>query len=320
MKKMYEEFVTYVEENILSKMPEADKRKVVIRDVVKNNNMVLTSLSMPKEDEIMAPVFYLDFLYEEYYHREVDLDVYLNEISSRYCLAEEKSCYPFDLKMLKKENIFCAVVPRTDNEEFLRDLMFYPLNDDFAVVFKFYLEGLPDGDSGTVLITDAIAQGMNYSLKDLRELAIQNTPRLFPLEFGTMFELMLKSGLLEEDSFLMEQLREKQASGETMYYLTNEQRHLGATVLLYPETGKMLYEHFKTDIVLIPSSIHEWLILPYDEEMDFYYLCNQMVEINVSVKEAGEMLGEHPYRIRRENLLKSDCLFSVLEDLVVFEP
>ena len=320
MKKMYEEFVTYVEENILSKMPEADKRKVVIRDVVKNNNMVLTSLSMPKEEEIMAPVFYLDFLYEEYYHREIDLDVYLNEISCRYCMAEEKGCYPFELNMLKKENIFCAVVPRNDNEEFLRDLVFYPLNDDFAVVFKFYLEGLPEGGSGTVLITDSVAQGMNYSLKDLRELAIQNTPRLFPIECGTMYELMLKSGLLEEDSFIMEQLREKQANKEAMYYLTNEQKNWGATVLLYPETGKILYENFKTDIVLIPSSIHEWLILPYEEEMDYYYLCNQIAEINVSVKETGEMLGEHPYRIRREELLKTDCLFSILEDLVVFEP
>lgn len=320
MKKMYEEFVTYVEENILSKMPEADKRKVVIRDVVKNNNMVLTSLSMPKEEEIMAPVFYLEFLYEEYYHRDVDLDVYLNEISCRYCMAEEKGCFPFELKMLKKENIFCAVVPRIDNEDFLRDLMFYPLNDDFAVVFRFHLDSLPEGENGTVLITDAIAQSMNYTLKDLRELASQNTPRLFPLEYGTMYELMLKSGLLEEDSFIMEQLREKQENKEAMYYLTNEQKHLGATVLLYPETGKILYENFKTDIVLIPSSIHEWLILPYEEEMDYYYLCSQIAEINVSVKEAGEMLGEHPYRIRRENLLKSDCLFSVLEDLVVIEP
>lgn len=319
MRKTYEEFVNYVEENILSKMPEADKRKVVIRDVVKNNNMVLTSMSLPKDGKVMSPTFYLEFLYEEYTHRNIELDVYLNEISCRYCFAEEENCYPFKLEMLKKENIFGSVVPNKDNETFLRDLVFYPINDDFALVFRFYLKDLPDGGTGTVLITDSMAQEMKYSLNDLKELSIQNTPRLFPLEFATMYEMMLRSGILEEDTFLMEAIREKQNSGETMYYLSNEQRHLGATVLMYPETGKILYEHFETDIVLIPSSIHEWLIFPYDKEMDYTYLCNQMFEINESVKEDGELLGDCPYLIRRENLLR-DGLFSLFEDLVVIEP
>lgn len=320
MRKTYEEFVSYVEENLLGRMPQDQKRSIVIRDVVKNNNITLTSLSMPKEGEVLSPTLYMDYLYEEYYQRGITLGEYLNEISCRYCHAEEKSIYPFSTKMLKKENIICALVPIVNNEEFLRDLPFYPVHENFALIFKFYLETIGDGGSGTILISDSIAQEMGYSLKDLLDCSIQNTSKLFPIKIQSMRDILLDMGLCDEDSIIMEAMNQKEASNLQMYCLTNTENYCGATALIYPEAGKLLYEATTTDLVLIPSSIHEWLIYPYEKDFDYYELLNTMVTQNEILKDQYEMLGEYPYIIRRDNLLKGECLFSLFEDLVVFEP
>ena len=79
-----------------------------------------------------------------------------------------------------------------------------------------------------------------------------------------------------------------------LYVLTNSRRHNGASAILNREKlvefGKKYNAH---KIVCIPSSIHEWLLLPYREGMCIDYFNKMIQEVNMTQVEPYERLGDH---------------------------
>ena len=87
---------------------------------------------------------------------------------------------------------------------------------------------------------------VNYS--DLMQLAEVNTPRLFPVTFYGINEVLKQ---LHVDIDLSE------CGEEQLYVLTNRQKVNGASVILYPQTLSWVAEQLKSDFYILPSSIHE---------------------------------------------------------------
>ncbi len=79
-----------------------------------------------------------------------------------------------------------------------------------------------------------------------------------------------------------------------LYVLTNSRRHNGASAILNREKlvefGKKYNAH---KIVCIPSSIHEWLLLPYREGMCIDYFNKMIQEVNMTQVEPYERLCDH---------------------------
>ena len=59
-----------------------------------------------------------------------------------------------------------------------------------------------------------------------------------------------------------------ESSGLDMYIMTNKKCAYGATEILRSGELKRRAEEFKSDLVVLPSSVHEVLVLPYEEWMD----------------------------------------------------
>lgn len=101
--------------------------------------------------------------------------------------------------------------------------------------------------------------------KELFDFAFENTVKKYPPVFGTIFEMTeyLATGVkIPNSNPMKEEFLKNSYSSENYYALTNEQGYCGAAVAYYPDVLKNIGKVLKDDFFMIPSSIHEFLIVP----------------------------------------------------------
>lgn len=101
--------------------------------------------------------------------------------------------------------------------------------------------------------------------KELFDFAFQNTVKNYPPIFGTMFEMteyLVKGVKIPNSNPMKEDFLKSSYSSENCYTLTNEQGCCGAAVAYYPDVLKNIGKVLKDDFFMIPSSVHEFLIVP----------------------------------------------------------
>ena len=82
------------------------------------------------------------------------------------------------------------------------------------------------------------------------------------------------------------------------YVLTNTSKVKGASAILNKKILSEFGKKYHTEkIVAIPSSVHEFLILPYTEEMNIDDFSNMVNEVNVSEVDPTEQLGTKAFII-----------------------
>ena len=87
----------------------------------------------------------------------------------------------------------------------------------------------------------------------------------------------------------------------TIYILTNHYRTNGATVILYEDLLRQLAEKFQQDFLLLPSSIHEVLLIPVDsaDSEDLSRYTRMVQEVNETQLADDEILSDHAYYFSR---------------------
>ena len=82
------------------------------------------------------------------------------------------------------------------------------------------------------------------------------------------------------------------------FVLSNKSKVKGASAILDRKTLADFGERFHTEkIVAIPSSIHEFLILPYTEELSLDDFSAMVNEVNFSEVDPKEQLGSRAFII-----------------------
>lgn len=88
-----------------------------------------------------------------------------------------------------------------------------------------------------------------------------------------------------------------------MHILTNKQFVKGASAILNVDVLEKFSETYNTKIIVaIPSSIHEFIIMPYDEDMDIKYLDILVKEVNKKEVRPEEQLADTAFLIDIEKL------------------
>ena len=83
-----------------------------------------------------------------------------------------------------------------------------------------------------------------------------------------------------------------------LYVLTNKEKIFGASAMLYSEKIKDLADKLHSDLLIIPSSVHETLLLSDGREYDSY---REMVRaVNTTQVDPEEILSFNLYRYNRE--------------------
>ena len=83
---------------------------------------------------------------------------------------------------------------------------------------------------------------------------------------------------------------------ELMYLMSNQDANFGAFSVIRGKSAlRDFSEKIGKDIVLLPSSIHEWILLPADSPANPEELSCIIQQVNQELVPDGEVLSDHPY-------------------------
>ena len=83
---------------------------------------------------------------------------------------------------------------------------------------------------------------------------------------------------------------------EMMFVLSNKQRVNGSAALLDKEIMQSIVDKFGGEFYILPSSVHECIIVAADADMDTSQLTAMIQEVNAGQVAPDERLSDHPYR------------------------
>ncbi len=237
----------------------------------------------------IAPIVYLGPLYEEFrngrpFHKLIreSIDTMLSNVS--VVMEQKKQWNDVDFV---KENLVCRLISKKQNEELLRNIPWVPYLD-MAVIFSVYF-GPHNGQILQSTLTREKQRDLGLSKQELYDLALSNTMRIFPHQLSRMTD--------EEW-----EMYAKQFDIPSLYILTNSLMNWGAACMLYPEIWKDISTQLGADLIVLPSSISEVLIIAdrdHDEEMYNQYF--EMVSyVNEYFLQEQEYLSDSIYLYSRE--------------------
>ena len=131
----------------------------------------------------------------------------------------------------------------------------------------------------------------NVSTDTLFESAKINTPKLLPYYFDDIFSVLQNVSDLSE--FSKNQLY-------PLYVLTNSEKLFGAAVILYPNLLSSIAKKMNHDLIIIPSSLHEVLLLPAEQGESSEEYSSIIQEVNLSELSPEEILSDHAYYYSRK--------------------
>ena len=303
----YQEFKNAVVNHFQTKMGE--EVKVSVNQVIKNNNLVYDALIILSKDEVLTPSIYLNSFYDSYVNGE-DLSSICEKIHHIY----EANRFPKDQEpphFLDFENaksmIAYRLVNYNENTRLLKEIPHIAYLD-LAIVFYLLIDqnGL---ENTTALIRNSQLMLWNINVEELYDIAIENTPTLLPYEFTSMSKIMArlfienfnKENLYSEefDQFF-ELLQSMCSKEEQMYVLSNKQRFYGDAVILYPDVLEMIAKKLDNDFFILPSSIHEVIILPFTDQLEKEDLIEMVHEVNTTEVDQIDRLSDSVYIYSRQ--------------------
>lgn len=269
--------------------------KVELREVQKNNGVVLQGLMIRKEKENVTPTIYLNSLWEAY-EKGVPLAEIVKKIVSIY--REDGAGRKIDVSFFNefarvKDKLCFRLINREKNEELLKKMPYVPILD-LAICF-YYAFDAAGVENGMIPIYRTHLENWKVTEREVLECAMRNTPALFPYEIMPM-ENALEDVLQE----LPMEVREDFLSKVSMLILTNSRKTYGACSILYPGVLERLWERMEGDFYLIPSSIHEFILLPREKGRGEEELKEMIAEVNSTELLPEDILSDHLYLYCRQ--------------------
>ncbi|WP_097015645.1 DUF5688 family protein [Anaerocolumna aminovalerica] len=305
----YEQFLARIKAIVKKRM--GGGYLVDINHVIKNNSIQLDGLIILKNGERITPNIYLNSYFESYQEGESIEDIAAKIINIYEDTMEEGErealCIQFELNEMKSSIIF-RLVNYDKNIKLLNEIPHIRFLD-LAITFHCLVKDNENG-IGTIRITNEHIKNWNTTLEDITELATINTPVLLPASVRSMNEVIIdilnkemehNSENIDGENEIKEVFDQmKQDSMTDMYVLSNAKGINGASCLLYPDVVKELSDQLNTDFYILPSSIHEIILVKNKDKIDKNVLREMVIDVNYTQVAEDEILSNNIYFYSRK--------------------
>ena len=304
----YSEFLNRVKEEV-SNLVE-DGYTVQIVPVRRNNAVMLDSMMIARPGDRICPNIYLNTLYE--WHRE---GMSIPRIADRILMQYRKAVpdRALDVEKLLSRDMVCGnIVYRVVNRSLNRDLLDeVPHRDilDLSLVYYILVRNAVIGD-GAVMVRREHQKLWEMSDDELDLAARNNTPALLPPQIMSMEEMLGELGVIsgdlsaaepgEEDSSHRGSEDREECHDSPIYVLTNSARQFGACYMARKDILGSLAQKEEDNLYILPSSVHECMIIPVHFGQDPEDLGAMVREINRTQVDAEEFLSDSVYYYDRE--------------------
>jgi len=281
----FKDFLDEVTRRLPLFLTQYELNKIHVEEVCKNNGIICTSLVVSLRNENMSPSIYMDCFYE-LYRQGTSIENIINKIVYEYENAR-KEMSNSDIVLPNKDNvkdkIFMRLVNYERNKTQFEDCPLVPYHD-LAITFRYLVKNDENGIASAIVRNKDLEE-WDISNEQLYDIAKDNTRRLFPPELRRLDDM-----LREYD----ENIDIPEDSG--LHILTNQQHINGATYMVYEDIIKEFAQNNNSDVYILPSSIHEVLLLPAKEDINKANLEEMVKEINEYVVSPLEYLSDTVYK------------------------
>ncbi|MCH5262208.1 MAG: hypothetical protein J1F42_04780 [Lachnospiraceae bacterium] len=264
--------------------------EVKVTEVTKNNGVQLTGVVMMRKSDKISPTIYLEEPYRQYL-AGVELQEIVDRIVELY--REQMKDFNLDIDSFKefefvRDRIFHKMINYEKNRKLLEDIPYIKWCD-LAVVFYYAVEEKFMGRASILIHNNHLVM-WEQTVDELYRIAQHNMRQSMP-------ELLMPMQNLVEE---MTGVKLQQTDEIRMYVLTNRAKLNGASAMLYSDKIRELAEWLQSDLMILPSSVHEVLLLPDDHEQEYAFYRQMVEEVNTTQVDPEEILSYSLYRYSRK--------------------
>lgn len=190
-----------------------------------------------------------------------------------------------------KETLAMEVVSAEANKEMLETVP-HKMMEDMAVVYRFVLSSDEDGRA-SVLVTNQMIENMGITAEQLHADAMENAPQLKPAEIKGMTEVLAE--LMGVEQAEMMGMAPVAPEDEQMFVASVPDKVHGAGVIAYQDFMDQAAERVGGDFFILPSSIHEILLVPDDGNVKLQDLEAMVKEVNATQVAPQDKLTDSVY-------------------------
>lgn len=272
---------------------------ISVKEVVKHNDQHKLGIEFTFADSNFSPVIYPDTLFEDYHAGKP-----LEEILQALSLTVEKSLP--EVPGVTKETVTQALSDYESarhhlsirlcdpdlNQELLENAIHSKISD-FEAIYQLKF-AMPDESVGYSTITPAMLDSWGVSMETLQKDAATCTWAEYPI-FSPMGDTLSYLSFGHPLPNLLETGEPIQMSDDMLpvFVLSNDQAMQGASLITLPDLLDQIGDIIQDDFYILPSSLHEVLIVPqHFNSVDLDALSEMVQSVNESQVAAEDLLSD----------------------------
>ena len=191
-----------------------------------------------------------------------------------------------------KDKLAMEVVSTETNQEMLANVPHKEM-EDMSVVYRFVLDSNDEGRA-SILATNNMIEAMGVTPEQLHADALENAPKIRPAEITGMSEVMAQ--MVGREQAEMMGIVPVDPKDEQMFVASVPDKVHGAGILAYQDFMEQASERIGGgSFYVLPSSVHEVLIIPDNGQMSLQDLEAMVKEVNATQVAPQDRLTDSVY-------------------------
>ena len=285
----YEEFVNSICEKLGDVLPEKYRgAKITVQQVDKLQGDSYLGVAVLPEGECVATTYDVSKAYE-YLCAGASFEEVLRDMAD--AVAHGSECAPkldaedlLDYETVKK-SLMVQLVSTDSNREMLLNVP-HTEYEDMSLVYRIAAFTENGAVTGSCLVNNNMLKMYGITVEQLHKDALENASVQFPATIRPMREVIAEMMGISKDEAPV---------GDTLYVLTCNGGVIGSGCLFYPDMFEMIADTVLGNYYILPSSIHEVLILLDDGSMPPTVLERMVREINSAEVQPCDRLTDSVY-------------------------
>ena len=289
-------------------------KKIEQTKVLKNNGIELIGITILQENSKVAPTIYINSFWETYLEGTSITSIAV-QILNIYEKEKPKEmidiCFFTEYETARQQLVY-KLVNLEKNQELLSQIPHIRFLD-LAMVFYCIYPGSLLGQA-TILVKNNHLEMWGKQVMDIYNDAKENTPKLLKPSIKGMNAIIWS--ILQKEEDWMNQIEREEAeefsmikssfvseleesNKENMYVLSNETGIFGAICILYEELIEKFANQIESDLYILPSSVHEVILVPTKDTMESVKFEKMVAEVNETQVSPEEILSNKVYYFSR---------------------
>ena len=292
-KSNYKEFVDQIAKDLSEKLQEI---KVTAIQVKKLQGESYYGLCIQLEDSNIGANINLQEAYQNY-QIKTSYDEIIQKIAD---MVKDEIIYPNatvteladqleDYDVMRKK-LMVQLVPIKGNEEILADIPHKDI-EDISLVYRFVFDNNQQGMMSS-LVNNQMLKQYDITADQLHEDAIINAAEHFPAKINSIQEVLFNMG----SEAIM-----PITSDAPIFIATCNNAFYGAGCIFYPGFMEQAAEKFNGDFFIIPSSVHEVILLPDNGKMNYRELESIVRQVNRTNVLPKDWLSDSVFHYDKKN-------------------